>query len=57
MRTVVIDFIVAVYCGIIVAANPTYVGLGAGMLLSSIVAVRRIREYLARRADAKYEAD
>ena len=47
------DFLLSVYLGAVIAAHP-YVGVGAAFLLYG---VRRIKAYLERRADLKFQAE
>ena len=51
------DFLFSVYLGAVIAAHPTYVGVGAAFLVGALYGVRRIKAYLERRADLKFQAE
>ena len=51
------DFLLSVYLGAVIAANPIYVGAGVAFLVGALWSVRRIKAYLERRADLKSQAE
>jgi len=51
------DFLFSVYLGAVIAAHPTYVGVGVACLVGALWSVRRIKAYLERRADLKFQAE
>ena len=51
------DFILSFYLGAVIAAHPTYVGVGAAFLVGALYGVRRIKAYLERRAYLKFQAE
>lgn len=45
------------WMGLLLAHNPTYVGVGAAFLVGALYGVRRIKAYLERRANLKFQAE
>ena len=51
------DFLFSIYLGAVIAAHPTYVGVGVVFLVGALWSVRRIKAYLEHRADLKFQAE